>query len=191
MAQFNTEHIFGGIHLIRANMHPDKRGFFHETFNVNDFADSTLAPLLRPIQQINHSFSKAGVVRGMHFQRDHPQAKLVSVTRGAIIDFVQDIRLDSPTYGRSYWALLDDHYFNMLYVPRGFSHGFVALKDSDVVYFCDDIRYEGDEYGYNARPLIEEYTERWTNLTGFNAKFDDLIISDRDKALPEFVKEKP
>ena len=177
---------FGGAYLIHPTVHRDNRGQFHETFNIKSLMDSPLSTQLKSIQQINHSTSIAGTVRGMHFQKEHPQAKIVMVTKGAVIDFIQDIRPDSPTYGQSTWVLLDDSDYNMLYVPRGFSHGFIAIHDSDFVYFYDDIRYEGDEYGYNARPLVEKYSEAWTKLTGFNSAFDDLIISDKDKTLPEF-----
>lgn len=188
MSQFSYEHLLGGAYLIHPTVHPDSRGQFHETFNVNALRDSPLASQLLPIAQINHSFSKAGVVRGMHFQREHPQAKIVTITRGAVIDIIQDIRPESPTYGQSTWALLDDSNFNILYVPRGFSHGFIAIHDSDFVYFCDDIRYAGDEYGYNVQPLLHHYKDEWKEALGLDVESVDLTISDRDKSSPAFVK---
>lgn len=185
--QFNVEHIFGDIHLITPNVHRDNRGQFHETFNIRSLMDSTLSDQLQPIAQINHSSSVAGTVRGMHFQKDHPQAKMVMVTKGAVIDFIQDIRPDSPTFGMSYWALLDDSDYKILYVPRGFSHAFIALHDSDFIYFCDDIRYADDEYGYNAQPLIEKYKNEWKETLGFDVDSTELIMSERDRKLPEFT----
>jgi dTDP-4-dehydrorhamnose 3,5-epimerase-like enzyme len=125
----------------------------------------------------------------MHFQKEHPQAKIVTVTRGAVIDFNQDIRPESPTYGQSTWVLLDDSDYNILYVPRGFSHGFIALHDSDFVYFCDDIRYAGDEYGFSAQPLIDYYKSEWKERTGFDIDSAKLTISERDQKLPIFIME--
>ena len=104
MSQFNVESLFGGAYLIRPTVHRDNRGQFHETFNIKSLMDTPLKEQLNPIQQINHSSSIAGTVRGMHFQKEHPQAKIVMVTKGAVIDFIQDIRPDSPTYGQSTWV---------------------------------------------------------------------------------------
>jgi dTDP-4-dehydrorhamnose 3,5-epimerase len=186
MSQFSVQSLFGGAYMIHPNVHSDKRGQFHETFNIKSLMNSPLSPQLKPIQQINHSTSIAGTLRGMHFQKAHPQAKIVMVTRGAVIDFIQDIRPESPTYGQSTWALLDDTNYNILYVPRGFSHGFIAIRDSDFVYFCDDIRYAGDEYGFNANSLIEKYKSEWKEILDFDVETIKLIVSDKDKSLPEF-----
>ena len=191
MSQFNVEHLLGGAYLIHPTVHRDNRGQFHETFNIKSLMESPLSAQIKPIQQINHSTSIAGTVRGMHFQKEHPQAKIVMVTRGAVIDFIQDIRPNSPTYGQSTWVLLDDSDYNILYVPRGFSHGFIAIHDSDFVYFCDDIRYAGDEYGFNPKPLIEKYKKEWKEILGFDIDSTALIVSDRDKSLPKFIMKTP
>ena len=184
--QFKVEHIFGDIHIITPTIHKDCRGQFHETFNVKSLMDTSLGDIMRPIAQINHSFSKKGVVRGMHFQDAHPQAKIVMVTKGKVIDFIQDIRKDSPTFGMTYYQLLDDLDYKILYVPRGFSHGFIALEDSDFVYLCDEVRYAEDERGYNVKPILNKYKQEWTEKIGID--IDDFIItvSERDINLPVF-----
>ena len=186
---FRVEHIFGDICVITPTVHPDSRGQFHEMFNVEELSDTVLKDQLRPIKQINHSTSRAGVVRGMHFQKEHPQAKIVMVTKGKVIDFVQDIRPDSPTYGMSYWQLLDDTDYKILYVPRGFSHGFIALEDSDFIYFCDEVRFANDEYGYNARPLLEKFADEWRSTIDFDIDDVTITMSTRDVNMPYFERQ--
>lgn len=121
------------MRIIEPRVFQDDRGWFMETFNAARFAADGL-----PIEyaQDNHSSSRRGVVRGLHYQLDPPQGKLVRCTRGAIFDVAVDIRRGSPTFGK--WTGLELSAENrlMLWVPIGFAHGFAALDDADVVYKC-------------------------------------------------------
>ncbi|NLT05820.1 MAG: dTDP-4-dehydrorhamnose 3,5-epimerase [Solirubrobacterales bacterium] len=120
--------------LIEPRVHPDSRGFFHETFRRDTWA---AAGVDADFVQDNHSRSARGVVRGMHFQIGAGQAKLVRCARGAIVDVVVDIRRQSPTFGEWEAFELDDERLLQLYVPVGFAHGFCVLSEvADVVYKC-------------------------------------------------------
>jgi len=127
-----------GAWLVRPRVFRDDRGFFLETFKAESFADHGIST---SFVQDNHSRSlRRGVLRGMHFQRPpHTQAKLVRAARGAIYDVIVDLRRGSPTFGQWEGFTLDDTDLAMLYVPRGFAHGFCTLTDAaDVVYKADD-----------------------------------------------------
>lgn len=127
--------------LIEPSLHGDDRGFFVETFREDIL--ERLGVSERWVQD-NHSRSRRGVLRGMHFQLLPGQAKLVRCARGRILDVVVDIRRGSPTFGRFESSELDDEIGRMLYVPVGFAHGFVVLSDvADVVYKCSNY-YEAD-----------------------------------------------
>ena len=120
--------------LITPRIWQDSRGFFLESFNMERFA---IAGLPTQFVQDNHSRSKANVLRGLHYQLDKPQGKLVSVIRGKIFDVAVDIRRGSPTFGKSVAVLLDDVKRQCLWIPPGFAHGFCALsEDVDVLYKC-------------------------------------------------------
>ncbi|MFD1121308.1 dTDP-4-dehydrorhamnose 3,5-epimerase [Methylophilus flavus] len=106
----------------------DARGFFYESFNENVFAEATG---LRPrFVQDNHSKSARNVLRGLHYQIQQPQGKLVRVTQGAVFDVAVDLRSNSPTFGRWVGEILSDENKKMLWVPEGFAHGFVVLSDT-------------------------------------------------------------
>ena len=121
----------GLVHLA-PKVHGDPRGFFVETFRANVWAEHGITT---PFVQDNHSRSKQGVVRGMHFSLGAGQAKLVRCGRGRIWDVVVDLRRGSPTYGESEAFVLDDEHHHQLYIPVGFAHGFCVLSDvADVMY---------------------------------------------------------
>jgi dTDP-4-dehydrorhamnose 3,5-epimerase len=123
-----------GVAMIQPTVHGDSRGFFAETFRKNVFAD---AGIDHDWVQENHSRSGRGVVRGMHFQTDPGQDKLVRCARGSILDVVVDLRRGSPTYGQWESHELSDENMAELYVPIGFAHGFaVTSETADVVYKC-------------------------------------------------------
>lgn len=122
-----TDTPLAGLKLIELKLFTDGRGFFTERFK------QTLD--LGNFVQDNHSRSSAGVIRGLHYQRDPDQAKLVSCIRGSIYDVAVDIRKNSPTYGQHYGVELD--VTRMLYIPAGFAHGFAALEECDVIYKVD------------------------------------------------------
>jgi dTDP-4-dehydrorhamnose 3,5-epimerase len=130
--------------VLEPDVHGDQRGFFLETYRASVLEDSGLA--LRWVQD-NHSRSRRGVVRGMHFQPG--QAKLVRCARGAILDVIVDIRLGSETFGRWEAFELDDRAHRQLYCPDGFAHGFCVLsEEADVVYKISDYWDPAREQGF-------------------------------------------
>ncbi|HRN35296.1 MAG TPA: dTDP-4-dehydrorhamnose 3,5-epimerase [Flavobacteriales bacterium] len=125
----------GLLHL-RAKTYADERGRFMETFNAKEFSEKT--GITAPFVQDNESRSKAGVLRGLHLQMaPHTQAKLVRVVKGAAMDVCVDLRPGSATRGKHFMLRLDDLANDMLYIPEGFAHGFLALEDDTVfTYKC-------------------------------------------------------
>jgi len=129
-----------GLALIQPAVHPDSRGFFHETYRRDVYARLGVDV---DFVQDNHSRSTRGVVRGMHFQIGGGQAKLIRCARGSILDVVVDIRRGSPTFGQWEAFELDDEGLRQLYVPVGFAHGFCVTSGvADVVYKCSSY-YDG------------------------------------------------
>ncbi|WP_380879041.1 dTDP-4-dehydrorhamnose 3,5-epimerase [Sphingomonas sp. DBB INV C78] len=115
-----------GLKLFTLNRFGDDRGFFVESWNQQRFADTGFA---EAFVQDNHSRSAKGVLRGLHYQLQNPQGKLVRVTRGRAFDAVVDLRRSSPTFGRWQGVMLSEDEPTLLWVPPGFAHGFVALED--------------------------------------------------------------
>jgi dTDP-4-dehydrorhamnose 3,5-epimerase len=123
-----------GTFLLRPTVHGDERGFFQETYRADAYAALGIADTF---VQDNHSRSRRGVVRGMHFQLPPGQAKLVRCGGGEILDVIVDIRRGSPTYGQWEGHVLSDENHHQLYVPVGFAHGFCVTSDeADVIYKC-------------------------------------------------------
>ena len=134
-----------GVRLFTPRIHGDKRGFFLQTYHAQEYA---AAGLDRVFVQDNLSRSCRDTVRGLHYQLRQPQAKLVSVLRGAVLDVAVDIRRGSPTFGRSVVVELSEDNRRQLFIPEGFAHGFRVLTDSaDFHYKCTDFYAHGDEYG--------------------------------------------
>ena len=128
--------ILEGVLLIKPQYFTDSRGFFVESYNKQDFSKSGIPD---EFVQDNHSKSQKGVLRGLHFQFPHAQGKLIRVIKGSIYDVVVDIRIGSPTYGRSLGVIISEHDPNMLYIPIGFAHGFLVLEDNtEVMYKVTD-----------------------------------------------------
>jgi dTDP-4-dehydrorhamnose 3,5-epimerase len=137
--------VLPGVLILTPRVFRDERGFFLEAFNARDIA---AAGLPTAFVQDNHSRSAAGVVRGLHYQLEHPQGKLVRVARGAVRGVALDIRVGSPTFGQSVMVELNDEEHRMFWVPPGFAHGFCALVDgTDVIYKCTDFYVPDDERG--------------------------------------------
>jgi dTDP-4-dehydrorhamnose 3,5-epimerase len=113
--------------IIEPRVFGDKRGFFYESFNAKAFADAT--GITTRFVQDNHSRSAKGVLRGLHYQIEHAQGKLVRVTTGEVLDIAVDIRRSSPTFGKWVGVKLSAENFRQLWVPPGFAHGFVVLSD--------------------------------------------------------------
>ena len=123
--------------IIEPKVFGDERGFFQETYNKESFSELGLN---MEFVQDNHSKSKKGVLRGLHFQTKNVQGKLVRVTRGAVYDVAVDLRSDSPTFGEWYGVLLTEKNKMMFYVPEGFAHGFLTLEDdTEFLYKCTNL----------------------------------------------------
>jgi dTDP-4-dehydrorhamnose 3,5-epimerase len=128
------------VKLLKPRVFGDDRGFFLESFNARAFADVGLPT---EWQQDNHSRSVQGVLRGLHYQLENPQGKLVRVTRGAVFDVAVDIRRSSPTFGRWVGQQLSDTNQHMLYIPPGFAHGFLVLSpQADFCYKCTTLWHQ-------------------------------------------------
>ena len=155
-------------------VHRDHRGYFMESFQVEQLRERGIHG---PFVQDNQSFSKKGVLRGLHFQKSpRAQGKLISVCFGEVLDVVVDIRKSSPTFGECYSCILDDRQHKILYVPEGMAHGFLALKDSLFVYKCTRFYHRESEAGivWNDPELAIDWG------------IDNPILSDKDAALPSF-----
>lgn len=134
-----------GVLLFTPKIFGDSRGFFLQTYQTKEYA---AAGLNRTFVQDNLSRSCRDTVRGLHYQLRNPQAKLVSVLRGAVLDVAVDIRRGSPTFGRFVVAELSEENRRQLFIPEGFAHGFRVLSDTaDFYYKCTDFYTPGDEYG--------------------------------------------
>lgn len=132
-----------GLLLIEPAVHADARGAFMETYNARDLAE---AGLERSFVQDNQSLSVRGVLRGLHFQKEHPQAKLVRVLSGRVFDAAVDLRPGSPSFGQWNGLLLSAENRRQLYIPEGFAHGFLVLSErAEFFYKCTDFYYPGDE----------------------------------------------
>ena len=126
--------------ILEPQVFGDARGFFFESFNQSDFADKTCVDL--SFVQDNHSKSAQGVLRGLHYQIQHPQGKLVRVVQGRVFDVVVDLRQSSPTLGQWVGMYLDAQKHQQLWVPPGFAHGFVVLSDTaEFLYKTTDYWY--------------------------------------------------
>ena len=134
-----------GVYVIEPKVFGDNRGYFMETYNEKAFKEAGLDYVF---VQDNQSKSKKGVLRGLHFQKTYPQAKLVRVLSGVVFDVCVDLRKNSPTYGKWEGVILSAENKKMFMVPRGFAHGFVVLSDTaEFAYKCDDFYHPEDEGG--------------------------------------------
>ena len=152
----------------------DDRGWFLESYNKSTF--ESLGLNFQFVQD-NLSFSKAGVMRGLHFQKSpFDQGKLVKVVRGAVLDVALDIRPDSPTFGQHYKVVLTEENQNMFYLPEGFAHGFFAIKDSYLFYKCTKSYHKESDTGiaYDDPELKIDWN------------ISSPIISEKDKNLQSF-----
>jgi dTDP-4-dehydrorhamnose 3,5-epimerase len=168
-----------GLYEITPRVFGDPRGYFFESYAERDFAQAGLS--LRFVQD-NQSRSVKGVLRGLHFQKQHPQGKLVRVLDGAVFDVAVDLRPHSRTYGQWQGIRLDGEKHNQFYIPPGFAHGFLVLSETAVfAYKCTDFYYPEDEGGIIWND--PEIGIAWPDL-GM-----DYILSAKDQKLPAFSKE--
>ena len=163
--------------IIEPKIFEDSRGFFMESYNYNTFKELGIDNVF---VQDNISKSSKGVLRGLHFQKnEYAQAKLVYVLRGAVLDIIVDLRKDSETFGKYEAVELNDKNKRMLFIPRGFAHGFLTLEDdTEFIYKCDNFYNPKSEVGiiWNDTDLNIDW-----NLDKYNIKEEELIISEKDK----------
>lgn len=134
-----------GLKIITPEVHGDARGYFMEVYNFNDFKEAGIDQVF---VQDNQSASKRGVLRGLHFQIQYPQAKLVRVVSGEVFDVAVDLRKGSATYGKWYGVRLSAENKKQFFIPQGFAHGFVVLSDyAEFAYKCTDFYHPNDEGG--------------------------------------------
>ena len=134
-----------GLYIIEPTVHGDNRGYFVETYNQRDMQE---AGLNMQFVQDNQSMSTKGVLRGLHFQKEFPQGKLVRVIKGRVFDVAVDLRADSETYGQWYGIELTAENKKQFYISEGFAHGFLVLSDTaEFCYKCTDFYHPGDEGG--------------------------------------------
>jgi dTDP-4-dehydrorhamnose 3,5-epimerase len=170
-----TDTALPGLLLIEIHGFADKRGIFMETYKASEFKANGIS---ESFVQDNHSYSKYGVLRGLHFQRPpFAQGKLVGVVVGTVWDVAVDLRRDSPFYGKWHGVTLSETNHFMLYVPPGFAHGFVTLsEEAHLLYKCTAEYDRGSESGI-----------RWNDPEiGIEWPLRDVTISERDAALPCF-----
>ncbi len=137
--------VIEGLKVIEPTVFGDARGYFMETYNENDFKEAGIDVTF---VQDNQSCSKKGVLRGLHFQKEFPQDKLVRVVNGEVFDVAVDLRPGSATYGKWYGVLLSAENKKQFFIPKNFAHGFLVLSDvAEFVYKCTDFYHPNDEGG--------------------------------------------
>ncbi len=162
-----------GVYIIEPQVFGDNRGYFFECYKKEEFDK---AGLKYDFVQDNQSKSKKGVLRGLHFQKKHPQAKLVRVLEGEVFDVAVDLRKNSPTYGKWVGVVLSEENKRMFMIPRGFAHGFLVFSDTATfTYKCDETYHPEDEGGiiWNDKDVNIE----WPNMP-------EIFLSEKDKKNP-------
>jgi len=161
-----------GLCVIEPTVFRDARGYFVETYNYNDFKAEGLDMVF---VQDNQSMSVKGVLRGLHYQKQFPQGKLVRCVRGTVFDVAVDLRASSKTYGKWYGVELSAENKKQFYIPEGFAHGFIVLSDeAEFAYKCTDFYHPGDEGGLAWND--PEIGVEWPIEEGM-----ELIISEKDQ----------
>ncbi len=168
-----------GVYIITPQVFGDSRGYFMETYKKTPFAE---AGIDKEFVQDNESASSRGVLRGLHFQREHTQGKLVRVTKGEVFDVAVDVRPSSPSFGEWTGVVLSSEIKNMLYIPEGFAHGFLVLSETaEFVYKCTDVYDPSSEGGIPwDDPSI---AIKWPALE------DGYKTSEKDKLHPSFKEQ--
>ena len=162
-----------GVYVVEPEVFGDERGYFMETYSAEEFKE---AGLDYNFVQDNQSSSRKGVLRGLHFQKEHPQAKLVRVISGEVFDVAVDLRENSDTYGKWVGVLLSAENKKQLMIPRGFAHGFLVVSDTaEFVYKCDDVYHPEDEGGV----MYDSCGIEWPEIDS------GLILSDKDMKHPK------
>lgn len=177
-----------GVIIVDVKSYGDARGYFMETYKEPDFKAGGIAC---DFVQDNQSSSTKGVLRGLHFQKQHPQSKLVRVVSGEVFDVCVDLRSGSPTFGKWEGVVLSAENRRQFFIPRGFAHGFLVLSDTaEFCYKCDDVYHPDDEGGlmWNDPAIGID----WPALNG-DAEFDPakVVLSDKDTKHPSFENYRP
>lgn len=178
-----TQTSIEGVAIVDVKSYGDDRGYFMETYKQPDFIAGGIDV---DFVQDNQSSSTKGVLRGLHFQINHPQSKLVRVVSGEVFDVAVDLRPGSATYGKWEGVILSAENKRQFFIPRGFAHGFLVLSDTaEFCYKCDDIYHPNDEGGLMWND--PEIGIVWPAMQG-DEVFDEskIILSDKDKVHPAF-----
>ncbi len=163
-----------GLKVITPTVFGDARGYFMETYNYEDFK---AAGIDVNFVQDNQSASKKGVLRGLHFQKEYPQDKLVRVVSGEVFDVAVDLRVDSKTFGKWFGVILSADNKKQFFIPKNFAHGFIVLSEyAEFAYKCSDFYQPNDEGGLLWSD--EEIGIEWPLPEGMG--IEDLIISPKD-----------
>lgn len=174
-----TQTAIPGVMILNPSVFGDARGYFMETYSKRDFAEIGID---KEFVQDNQSKSTKGVLRGLHFQKEHPQGKLVRVVSGEVFDVAVDCRPGSETYGKWEGVVLSAENKRMFYIPEGFAHGFLVLSDeAEFTYKCTDFYTPGDEGGvpYNDPDIGVE----WPQVEG------NWLLSEKDEHHEPFAKQ--
>ena len=180
MGKITVQKNVGGIEglcVITPAVYGDSRGYFMETYSQRDMAE---AGLEIPFVQDNQSMSIKGVLRGLHFQKQYPQTKLVRAIRGSVFDVAVDLRAGSATYGKWHGELLTEENKKQFLIPKGFAHGFLVLSDTaEFCYKCDDFYHPNDEGGlaWNDPAIGIQWPEVTGNYPG-TASAEDYTLAD-------------
>ena len=168
---------FEGVYVIEPKVHADHRGYFVKIYDEEEFKEKGIDVTF---VQDDQSCSSKGVMRGLHFQKEHPQGKLVRVVRGKVFDVGVDLRKNSKTYGKWIGVTLSEENKKQFFLPRGFAHGMLSLEDNTIfTYKVDEFYYPEDEGG-----LVfddEEIGIEWPL-----DQIDEVIITDKDKSWKSF-----
>ncbi len=180
MAKFNfIKTDIDGVIIVEPTVFGDDRGYFMETYQYNDFCAGGIDV---KFVQDNQSCSKKGVLRGLHFQKQFPQSKLVRVIKGEVYDVAVDLRKDSPTFGKYVGVLLSEQNKRQFFIPKNFAHGFLVLSETaEFVYKVDDFYHPNDEGGLMWND--PDIGIAWPSVGNC-----ELILSEKDKLNPPFAK---
>ena len=199
MSQITVEKNVDGIEglcVITPSVHGDSRGYFMETYSARDMAEAGFDIVF---VQDNQSCSSKGVLRGLHFQKDYAQTKLVRVIKGEVFDVAVDLRPGSKTFGKWHGEILTEENKRQFLIPKGFAHGFLVLSDiAEFCYKCDDFYHSNDEgglawndpeIGIKWPKIIGEYPGS-ASAKGYSIEGKPLTLSEKDqnwKGIKEIV----
>ncbi|HCC08188.1 MAG TPA: dTDP-4-dehydrorhamnose 3,5-epimerase [Clostridiales bacterium] len=172
MSKF-TETYIKGLYVIEPSMFKDARGYFFESYNQKDFHKNGIDANFK---QDNESYSRKGILRGLHFQKEHQQGKLVRVIKGTVYDVAVDLRKYSLMYGRYYSVILSEENKKQFYIPEGFAHGFLVLSDEAIFsYKCTDFYYKDEQGGilWNDHDIGIDWPVKGIN---------EIILNERDQS---------